>query len=153
MRKQTKKKMVRNIGKDTKKLNNGHFHRNQINARREEKRREFHLKKKKEIKKEMGALRSLLAARLWVQKWNLRTRPDQMEFAVLMNQLSLSLSLRVSAPTYLIVGRRMYWRNCSVVRHVSWWSGLPWIQAVLKSPAHVCESTKSTLNFLFYYKK
>ena len=56
----------------------------------------------------MGALRSVLAARLWVQKWNLRTRPDQMEFAVLMNQLSLSLSLRVSAPTYLIVGRRMY---------------------------------------------
>lgn len=85
--------MVRNIGKDTKKLNNGHFLRNQINARREEKRREFHLKKKKEIKKEMGALRSLLAARLWVQKWNLRTRPDQMEFAVLMNQLSLSLPL------------------------------------------------------------
>ena len=32
------KKMVRNIGKDTKKLNNGHFLRNQINARREEKR-------------------------------------------------------------------------------------------------------------------
>lgn len=30
--------MVRNIGKDTKKLNNGHFLRNQINARREEKR-------------------------------------------------------------------------------------------------------------------
>lgn len=90
----SKKTTVRNIGKDTKKLNNGHFLGNQteIKSMREEKRREFHLKKKKEIKKEMGALRSLLAARLWVQKWNLRTRPDQMEFAVLMNQLSLSLS-------------------------------------------------------------
>jgi len=39
---QKKKKMVRNIGKDTKKLNNGYFLRNQteIKTMREEKRRE-----------------------------------------------------------------------------------------------------------------
>ena len=84
--------MVRNIGKDTKKLNNGHFLRNQteIKTMREEKR--ISPEEKERDKERNGSPAICLAARLWVQKWNLRTRTDQMQFAVLMNELSLSLS-------------------------------------------------------------
>lgn len=146
----SKKTTVRNIGKDTKKLNNGHFLRNQINARREEKR--ISPEEKERDKERNGSPAICFSCPPLGSKMEFEntTWPNGIRC---VNESTLSLSLRVSAPTYLIVGRRMYWRNCSVVRHVSWWSGLPWIQAVLKSPAHVCESTKSTLNFLFYYKK